>query len=132
MRFDDPCVYFRSTKSHEDRFVPLSPQSGLLPSLQRLKVQTQQDGGPFASYRGLSSANKRWRAAVEYAGIAPITVHDLRRTGITRALLAGMPPAAVQKLAGHSSIVTTMKYYVEVSKQDLREAVAKLRTSAAG
>ncbi len=56
-----------------------------------------------------------------------MTCHDLRRTGITRALLGGMVPAAVQKLAGHKSIATTMKYYVQVEQADLREAAAKLR-----
>ncbi len=35
-----------------------------------------------------------------------------RQTRITRALLGGMVPAAVQKLAGHKNIATTMKYYV--------------------
>lgn len=64
---------------------------------------------------------------IEDAGIPAITVHDMRRTGISRALLGNMPCTLVQRLAGHKSIATTMRHYAEVSKRDLRDAVAKYR-----
>ena len=40
------------------------------------------------------------------------TFHDLRATCITEWFEQGMMPHEVQRLAGHSSIETTMKYYV--------------------
>ena len=116
--------------THEDRFIPIDPSTELLDELRKLKIQTMQDGGPFVEYRDKSNTNKKWHAIVKQAEIPPITVHDLRRTGITRALLAGMPSVLVQRMAGHKNIKTTMEYYTEVTKQDLRDGVARL--TAAG
>ena len=129
--FENSRVLFRDTKSNEDRYVPFAAGSDLPGDLQRLKVQTLQAGGPFARY-GNSNLRTKWPRLVKDSGIAYVTRHDLRRTGITRALLNGMPPVAVQKLAGHASIETTMKYYVQVDRQDLRAAVTKLRKAVAG
>ena len=47
--------------------------------------------------------------------------HDLRRTGITRALLAGMPMPVVHKVAGHEDLSTTMQYYTEVTNRNVKE-----------
>lgn len=70
---------------------------------------------------------------VEGAGIPHITRHDLRRTGIARALLNGMPQVAVQERDGHANIATTMQCYVEGSRQNLRDAVTKCyREASAG
>ncbi len=123
--FDNHEVYFRSTKSHEDRFVPVE-DTNILATLRRLQAKTLQDGGPFVAYQDKSNLAKKWDRVVEDAGIPAVTRHDLRRTGITRALLAGMPPVAVQRIAGHAKITTTMDYYVEVEKQDLRDAMKRL------
>ena len=101
--------------------------SDLRGTLRRLQAQTLQAGGPFVAFSDRSNLHKKWLAIVAKAEIDPATVHDLRRTGITRALLGNMPPAAVQKLAGHRNINTTMMYYVEVDRADLRAAAAKLR-----
>ena len=130
VNFDDASVLFRSTKSHEHRWVPIDPRTGLLDVLRQLQVQTLQDGGPFVQYRSKSSTHRRrWQAIVQAAGIPTITVHDLRRTGITRALLAGVPPITVQRLAGQADIKTTMRFYAEVSKQDLRDGMARVTRS---
>lgn len=120
-------VVFRDTKSREDRFVPIdgSPVVGDLRRL-RLDLGTAFAGGPFCWTKG--RLKHRWGRVVKEAGIDPITVHDLRRTGITRALVGGMPPALAQQRAGHSEIATTMKFYVQVSRNDMRRAVRELRT----
>ena len=76
------------------------------------------------------NVHKKWRRIVKAAEIPAITLHDLRRTGITRALLANMPPVVVQKLAGHRDIKTTLRYYTEVSKADLRQAVKRMRNAS--
>ena len=44
------------------------------------------------------------------------TFHDLRRTCITEWLENGLHPHEVMRLAGHSNISTTMKYYVGVRR----------------
>lgn len=129
--FDDPGVLFRSTKSHENRLVPIEDQS-LMGKLRRLQAMTLQAGGPFRCFADRSNLRKKWKRIVADAGIEPITVHDLRRTGISRALLDGMPLAAVKKLAGHRSITTTERYYLGVGKQALRDAVKRRKAASAG
>ena len=83
--------------------------------LRRLQAAAILDGGPFVAYADHSNTAKKRAAIVKDAEIPHITIHDLRRTGITRALLAGVPPITVQKLAGHRNITTTMRYYAEVN-----------------
>lgn len=121
-------LHFRSTKSHEDRFVPID-DADLWLALRRLKLTGE--AGPFVGLKGRSSPYKQWHRVVAAAGIKPIAWHDLRRTGITRALLAGMPTVNVQALAGHRSFATTAKHYVQVQREDLRNAKRKLREQSA-
>ena len=60
------------------------------------------------------------KADLEAAGIEYETdegfadFHSLRHTFITNLALAGVHPAVAQKLARHSSIELTMKYYTHV------------------
>ena len=128
--FDNRTAVFRDTKSTEDRTIPIAESSGLLDDLRKLQVQTLQDGGPFAAYADGANTTKKRKAILKVAGITPITIHDLRRTGITRALLAGVPPITVQKLAGHRKIETTMRYYAQVNFDDLRAGVEKQRAAS--
>jgi len=44
------------------------------------------------------------------AGIAPRTMHSLRRTFLTRLAESGVNPWAIRDLARHRSIVTTEGY----------------------
>lgn len=71
-----------------------------------------------------------WLAILEKSGIAYATPHDLRRTYITRLIRAGVSLPTVQKLAGHVSITTTLKFYTHVGAEDLRAGVEKLRPQA--
>jgi len=57
------------------------------------------------------------------AGIERFCMHALRHTYATRAIERGVPPKALQKLLGHSSIKTTMDKYVHASDDYLFEAV---------
>jgi len=57
--------------------------------------------------------------------------HDLRRTLGTNLANKGTSPKIVQKLMGHSSLETTMKYYVNADMEQQREAVNALITKTA-
>ncbi len=129
VQFDDRAVIFRDTKSHEDRFVPIAESSDLLDDLRRLQLQTLQAGGPFTIYADKSNTAKKRDAILKDAKIPQITIHDLRRTGITRALLANVPPVTGQRIAGHRDIKTTMQYYAQVNTQDLRDGAERVRAA---
>ncbi len=68
---------------------------------------------------------RNWQMICKIAGILDGTFHDLRATCITEWFEQGLMPHEVQRLAGHSSIDTTMNYYVgirEVMIDRAREA----------
>jgi integrase len=55
------------------------------------------------------------------ANVKKCTIHDLRRSAITN-WAQELPFQVVHELAGHSSIKTTMKYYLVVRAEDLKSA----------
>ena len=75
---------------------------------------------------------RQWQRIVRKAGVEHITIHDLRRTYITRLIQARANLPTVQRLAGHANVTTTIDHYSEVSEDDLRAATAKLRAWRAG
>lgn len=52
--------------------------------------------------------------------------HTFRHTFCTRLVAKGIPITTVSKLAGHSSIETTAKFYINSSKEDKMRAVSLL------
>ena len=127
VRFDDKSVVFPDTKSFEDRFIPIAESSSLLDDRRRLQASTLQDRAPFVAHAKQTTTTDRRLAIVKDAEIPHFTYHDLRRTGITRALLAGVPPITVKRLARHRNIGTTMRHYVQVNHHDLPDGVEKAR-----
>lgn len=119
-------VHISKTKSHNDRRVPINPD--VVSILRRLKVQTQIQGGPFAGMG--SNIGRAWGRIVARAAVSHVTIHDLRRTYITRLVRLGSAMAHVQRLAGHKRPETTLRYYTWVSSDDLRQTVAKLNKAA--
>lgn len=126
--FDAGEVCFDKTKSHRGRYVPI--KGPVVDVLRRLKLQTLQDGGPFIGLE--KNLQRRWDKLLVVAGVDHLTLHDLRRTFITRLIRAGVPLPTVQKLAGHSSITTTLRYYNAVSREDLHAGIEKLDRRVVG
>lgn len=54
-------------------------------------------------------------------GVGPYTIQDLRCSCITN-WAKRLPVHVVQKLAGHSDIRTTQKYYLSVQTDDIQKA----------
>jgi integrase len=59
-----------------------------------------------------------WEQARELAGVKGLTWHDLRHAFVSRAILAGIPPAAVLKASGHAS--DEWKRYLNMTPGQLR------------
>lgn len=59
---------------------------------------------------GIRSARSSWVTALEKSSIEGLRFHDLRATGITRALDAGISEAIVMKFSGHEKFETFQKY----------------------
>ena len=69
----------------------------------------------------LNNLRTRLRTLRKAAGGAKFTYHDLRRSCITN-WAKHLPLHVVRKLAGHSNIKTTQKYYLSVQEDDLEKA----------
>lgn len=112
------------TKSRRNRVL------ALVPEVCELLMQLPRSGELIFYTRD----GKRWRnnlqrdfaCIVKKAGIKACTIHDLRRTFVSHLAMAGVNEATVQKLAGHASISTTIKYYTDIMPEALRRAQDRL------
>jgi integrase len=119
-------VRFANTKGKRDRHVSIDhdPLRRLLWAM-RERPEADHLVGPFIGLE--RNLEKTWAKIVAKAGVAGVTIHGLRRTFATWLIRAGVPLPTVQKLAGHSSIQTTLTYYNWVSDDDLRRGMSTLR-----
>jgi integrase len=101
-------------KSGKIRAVPLAPDvAGSLAHLGRRENWTGDEDLVFASEVGTyldgSALRRRYKAALERAGLRSLRFHDLRHTFGTR-MIAKADIRRVQEWMGHADIQTTMKY----------------------
>ena len=66
---------------------------------------------------GRTTIREWWDQICTAAAISGVTLHGIRATYITRALDPGIAPVDVQKLVGHTDLVTTTKYYPEYCRE---------------
>ena len=137
-----PITWPWTPKDHERRVLPLTPQS----KLALLRIE-QTDECPYVfvpvrrwqrllslrsapakeRFEVLTNFLRQYHTRCRWAGVPEDDFHSLRKTCITNWLEDGVPPHEVQRLAGHSSIETTMKYYAKVD----RSAIDRARNSSA-
>ena len=112
------------TKSRRSRAL------ALIPEVHALLVRLVRNGKlVFHTREGKCWSNdvrRGFREIVKKAGIRKCTLHDLRRSFVSHLAMAGVNEAVVQKLAGHSSITTTVRYYTGIMPQALRAAQSQL------
>jgi integrase len=116
------------TKSRRARVLALLPgMCGLLGGLPRSGdyVFHTREGMPWCH-----SVQHKFNRIVSRAGIKRCTLHDLRRTFVSHLAMAGVNEAVVQKLAGHASIATTVKYYTGILPEAQRAAQERLPFAA--
>jgi integrase len=98
------------TKGRTSRTVPLV--QALADSLQahrhvRGELVLCWDNGLPLTCRSIQTMVERVERA---AGLRHLGVHALRHTFVSHLVMRGIPPKAIQELAGHSSLTTTMGY----------------------
>jgi len=102
------------TKTQRERLAPLSDRTKQeLSKLRDISVDDRLFC--FADFKRSFATAKR------LAGIDDLHFHDLRRTAITRWIQQGNPIALAGKLAGHSQLQTTMKYYTSTDVQMVKQ-----------
>lgn len=116
-------LHLPTTKSGKSRFVPLSESA--------LKIITALDTQPYSPYifpgrdvtKPLNNPRKCFSRVLLAAGIAHIRIHDLRHTFCSHAAMSGVDLYQIQKLVGHASSQTTMRY-AHLNNETLRTASA--------
>jgi len=131
-----------TTKDHEKRTIPLAASARenlmklretavasnpyvFVPPRRFEYVMAMRKAGKWPPLRSiLNNMLKEWRHLCEVAGVPRCEFHSLRKSCCTNWLEGGMPPHTVQRLMGHSSIETTIKYYSKIRKDAVAQARA--------
>lgn len=118
-------VLIRSAKGNKDRMVPI-PEETLI--LLRTYYQKYKPQKYLFEYRGgqysKTSIRNILARAVQKAGIQKrIVVHTLRHSRATHLIQAGADISFVQKMLGHSSIITTQTTYNHSNIHDMQQVI---------
>lgn len=93
------------------------------------------DGSPGTQAFSYDAIRPAWQRACRAAGTERIRIHQLRHTFASRLVAAEVPIVTVQKLLGHQSLDTTMRYAAvtdSLVRHDLTAAKGRLRLLAPG
>lgn len=113
-----PLIPLRGGENEPTPIIPLPRGEKLLKRYVFGKSNGQKFTGDYFS--------RRFKRACRKAGMdEKLHFHCLRHGAITKMILNGAPLPAVQRIAGHANIQTTM-IYTHPSIEDLREAVNRL------
>lgn len=126
-------------KDHDARTIPIPTETVKLLSALRIEagfgskmafvsvlrvawMQQQHDANERKEGQAtLNNLNRGFGAIAKRADIDDVCLHDLRRSCLTH-WARKLPSHVTKELAGHSSIETTLRYYVSVREDDMSEA----------
>jgi integrase len=127
----------QKTKNRKRRRVPMS--SKLAAVLLRQKLRAEEGAlaagktlspwifpSPTGGLMDPSKLRREFKAALKKAKTRGLTFHSLRHTALTTMAERGVPMAALQRIAGHSSIQITAQYYLHVSPETHQETIRAL------
>ncbi|MCP4711040.1 MAG: site-specific integrase [Planctomycetes bacterium] len=126
------CKEEHRTKSGRNRGIPMDKELKRFLWRYRINQKGKPDDLVFSStslvpnrHRRLKNVSAAFTQIVKMAGLVDSSgqhrfcMHDLRKTCITEWLTCGMSPVDARDLAGHTSFLTTLRYYgaVQIAKQ---------------
>ena len=86
---------------------------------------------PKPEYR-YTAMRRAFMASVRAARIKPARLHDLRHTYAVHAVQSGVPIPRLQRLMGHASIITTLRYAAHAPDNYFAEDAGKVETAMGG
>jgi len=122
----DWCGEIGSPKGGKTRRVPmtnrLAEALSAIRHLRGARALYQRDGEPVTE-----TTLRSWMERAERAGGLPVTghIHRLRHTFCSHLAMKGAPAKAIQELAGHADLATTMRY-MHLSPASLNQAIRLL------
>jgi integrase len=124
------CIRLRQSKTGAKE-IPLGAAAlAVLDSIKRTAspwvIAGREPGCP------LVNLHKPWRRIRKGAGIAGVTLHDLRRTAASAGASVGLTLEAVGQILGHTQVATTKRYAFLFGEAKLEAAEAMSARVAAG
>jgi len=126
------CRIHFSEKGQRDRILPVSTRVmqviiDYLATLPAGRRWLFHDNDPTDKPTSKIFPRRRWDQLVRDAGLSDVTPHDLRETCLTLLARHNVSAVIAQRLAGHSSLETTMRHYISSDDERLlRNAVNEL------
>jgi len=109
--FDNSVIYLYRTKVSNEDFIPMTNRLRVTLENRRKAVDGEYVfPGRFGGHKTINN-NRALEAAIDRAGLADVTSHNLRKTFAARLLSRGAAITDVQHLLGHSSVKTTERAY---------------------
>ncbi len=105
--------YDGPTKSGRSRVVPMSPELSKTLTDARNLLMRDPSKKVFEQF----DPNPVLKGLCRQIGIKPIVFHDLRHTFASMALTSGVNPKQVSTWLGHTSVVTTLSIYWNLSSE---------------
>ncbi|MGE5630657.1 MAG: tyrosine-type recombinase/integrase [Caulobacteraceae bacterium] len=121
-------IVIRQGKGSKYRECPLNAQARSAIEAY-LQIRSDTSDRVFVGQRGplgREAVDKILKKYCGEAGVDRISSHVIRHTFCTRLIQEGIPLPTVSRLAGHSSVETTTRFYVRTSRADKLAAVQKL------
>jgi len=130
-------IHVRQGKGDKDRMIPVRPEvRKVVDRYLNASHRSRNDTGAlFLSEDRAMASRENWRLTTKTAGklvreIADradikkrVSPHALRHTFAFVSYLHGRNPLAIQKLLGHASLNTTMRYLAHLDDLDLRSTI---------
>jgi integrase len=125
---DRVVVDVKHSKSGQPRFVVATrTMRDILERQKRRKIAGDSRVFPISEM----TLRRRWEAARASAGLADVTIHDLRRTHSTHAAIAGVDLRTLAGRIGHTDLSMLQKHYAALVGSAGEEAAEKIERAFA-
>ncbi|WKZ71093.1 MAG: tyrosine-type recombinase/integrase [Melioribacteraceae bacterium] len=115
-------LYVTNTKGRRVDKIPLHPELELFYEINYSKAERS---GKVVPYQRIDSL-KFFRRFLEREGYPHYSIHELRKTFLTRLANDGVDIYYVQKIARHKDIKTTERYYLNVDLKRMGEEISRV------
>lgn len=114
-------IFIPKSKSGKSRHIPMSDT--LYALLKELYGSGKQDDERVFGTVYRSDVSRNFSALCKELGIKDFRFHDLRHTFASQLVMAGVNIFKVSKWLGHSTVMTTERYYAHLSPDSKREEI---------
>lgn len=122
-------------KSKREHFISLTPEAVEIIRAQKEAHPESPWVFPASTKRSqtghLTDPWSAWQGVLAAAEVSGVTIHDLRRTVISKLASAGVPLKHAAEFAGHADSRVTEKVYIQLERSAVRSSVNKALRNAA-